>query len=1598
MSKKFKSQASSARAASAFAFGAASSPSSSFGNAFQTAPSSLSYIAEFPDLSTISDPNVVVSLRNLGKKDSTTKSKALQELQDHISSSTAIEPGLLEAWVSLYPRTSIDNSRRVRQLAHVLQGSVTAASGKRIAPHLPRVIGSWLSAAYDSDKAVARAAQESITISFPTDEKRRALWKVYKDALVEYAEDAILTQTAQTLSDERSTSLDDAETKFVRVVSTAMHMLTQTIRANLNHAAPTPQNLRQLVCNKKLWDYAHHHESTLRKGLYSLVTLSISKFTSDLDWNVISGAFIGKALHTSQLGSTTQLSEALFSLTGVRPQMWTSDYSGKTTPTKRLNQYLRGGSQHGSDKFWANTALLLPILPPQVLSPNSENGTVNVQDATLILESLRASLSNGDEPRHNLEIAWTAYMDIASWFLGQLSQVDSKDLLFKDNLLLLVLYYVSPDTDDTTWALPGPSGLKMSSRVLSVALLHGLVEVFQVTWSGIAQAIADAMKLSLPESSADFKKSQDSVVAQSQRFLRLRAFVLRDSHPDDSIQSQVMEILRQTDDSLLVIATQTLKARNGKPYGAAAFLESLTAQTKLSESTSLAEFLVEDAQTLFDSPSAEYLIAIELQSGSNLAQAISVLTSPDLTGYKANALARLLSQGSDSDLSQHGDLAQFVSQQVSRNLDEGPVQVITKAVLQNSKLKNSAISRCCFEQLLGQLSSDTDPRMQYSVLKFLSSLFTPSVVSLPTLSEALGKNLLMSLLILSDSHVAEVAELSGLLASRIKSFPAVGDSSIVVSSNELIAEQLSGHGTHLPILALVDSAQEELAKAKPGVPTTYSSLLPSNEQWSAALEPHLSGTRDLSLAITSPLQGLVFLLERDSKIQPLTLSKDADEFSLLFRLTLYVSKLLSVTTISTHLSGDQMHALYANFPLAIQLLNEKLTLDSANELWYNTTLEVADEAAAVLSQGSTLLQVWSQNETMARIWSDIIRSSSDFKPRSYIHGLAFADVISRYIARHDQRSVLASFEKDIARIHRSPDLVKSVSLLSATHEYVIGSQQGRKLLNELIVLCTELKSSDDHALIMRRLVLLNALLAGSSDALDVIPNQRVVFLMQALVRLLDSPASTFGLKAEVAKLLSPVLSATAEIYGDHWERILDWLCEVWQNENDQNSLPLLHASLRLYGRLRTLSSLEDASEDISDAWTSKKPQLEDGLKQCLESFSQSTPGINQPRRITAELLRRHIMEISPSHDPNLYLLITSTEDAVRGAAYDLLHRSIPPEQESISLELALDHRTVHLPTDLMNILTDGPNASVPNASVPNSSSNTSQQSYLLGWHLLFDHFTTASYKLREAYGTDIKAHDILPGLLTLICDICRITGGRPLDVSKFNIRTFELNPAETEKMQDQLLVVHLYYCCLLYLPSLTRSWFIDQKNRVKSPLEGWTQRYFSSLLTSAAITTVTAWVASQPQGESDAPIVVKSSTNGSEIIASITVDPESPPISLAISLPSSYPLDSPTVSSRTRVGVSEKNWQSWLRTFQIIIFSTGSIIEGLIAFRRNVQGALKGQSECAICYSIIGTDMQTPNKRCGTCRNTFHSVCLFRWFKSSNSSSCPLCRNNFNYA
>lgn len=106
MSKKFKSQASSSRAA-ASTFGSFGGFSSAFSGAGRE-PSSLTYVAEPPDLSRISEPQLAIAFKNFLKKDEVTRTKSLDDLKDYISAvegrGGTLDDGFLEAWVCLHLR------------------------------------------------------------------------------------------------------------------------------------------------------------------------------------------------------------------------------------------------------------------------------------------------------------------------------------------------------------------------------------------------------------------------------------------------------------------------------------------------------------------------------------------------------------------------------------------------------------------------------------------------------------------------------------------------------------------------------------------------------------------------------------------------------------------------------------------------------------------------------------------------------------------------------------------------------------------------------------------------------------------------------------------------------------------------------------------------------------------------------------------------------------------------------------------------------------------------------------------------------------------------------------------------------------------------------------------------------------------------------------------------------------------------------------------------------------------------------------------------------------------------------------------------------
>lgn len=92
------------RTAGTSGFGAKPGSARGFGFGLGSAVSELSYVAEPPDFSSISDAQVVVSFKNLLKKDSITKTKALEDLLSYVRAHPyeqggGVEEAILETWV-----------------------------------------------------------------------------------------------------------------------------------------------------------------------------------------------------------------------------------------------------------------------------------------------------------------------------------------------------------------------------------------------------------------------------------------------------------------------------------------------------------------------------------------------------------------------------------------------------------------------------------------------------------------------------------------------------------------------------------------------------------------------------------------------------------------------------------------------------------------------------------------------------------------------------------------------------------------------------------------------------------------------------------------------------------------------------------------------------------------------------------------------------------------------------------------------------------------------------------------------------------------------------------------------------------------------------------------------------------------------------------------------------------------------------------------------------------------------------------------------------------------------------------------------------------
>ena len=984
-----------------------------------------------------------------------------------------------------------------------MQGTLTVSSGKRIAPHLPTVIGAWLTGTFDSDKSVSRAALESFEAAFATEQKRDAVWRLYQAPLLTYVEEAVLKHTPETLSDERGTSPDDAEAKYVRVVSTALLVLDRLFQTGLGEKPLSANQTFQAIINaKKTYELASHRDPSVRRAIYKVIA-DVVNHGVQLDWKLLSSHLLARSLHVSQASSSAQYIDVLLIVTNVHPSVWTTEYASKAAVSHRLCRYLKQGSQRGPELWWAHIRQLIKSIPVQAWKVDAAESKEQFSHdaASQLLNALHEGVVNSDEPRQNSVAAWSAFFDIFFWALALLREAEERSRLVHSFFYPVLERYLFAAPDLSQWAIPPSLSLSLcSSSILNLEELYAF-DQFSAFYRSKVDELIEAMKLSQPESSKNFKSSQEDIIQKARRFFDLQAAVEAKGSPKDDrggiegeqLESSLSSAFASSNVHLLGEAVKLLRDRNGKPYGAAGVIyialekrSQAIAEVERSSSSQLLSGLLEgDAPALIKSPSANLFVLILLKCRSLVSfrkslNAVLQQFLGDETLRHSHAYSTLLRGLTVDDLSQHSELEQSLLQDLEAALEGDDSRwAIVYEILTNPNLKQSQessdesaavpIQGRLVHRMLSGLAADGKEDNALKGFDFFLNRDTS--LRSPSLSQLDLGSLLARLLFMSDSQNEERAGKAARLASLVKALLAKqGVLDTGASSAEIVGRQLEGEEDALSILSLVAIAREALQDAgKAKEAHVYSAIFPTSSQWQKALTPFLQIQPPLSISLITPMQGCAFLVNRERRRSSGGLLRDSEGFSVALRLAILVTSLLDTVSLE-QLTIEQQEAVYLYYPQALQLANDKLSIESANALWIDSTEEVVQEVSDMVAKGQRFIQSWIRNErshddafigpSVVSCWLSQLQSIEGATAHAFNLGRTFAAIMAEASDVNGTSKYMSHWDLALRAARTSSDVVKSAALLAVCRETLATSALGKRLCNELVADATEIDFDD----------------------------------------------------------------------------------------------------------------------------------------------------------------------------------------------------------------------------------------------------------------------------------------------------------------------------------------------------------------------------------------------------------------------------------------------------------------------------------------------------------------------------------------------------------
>uniref|UniRef100_A0A672HLZ2 E3 ubiquitin-protein ligase listerin n=1 Tax=Salarias fasciatus TaxID=181472 RepID=A0A672HLZ2_SALFA len=1552
-----------------------------------TVSSELSYVPAVhgaEDIDNLVDADFRLVLRKLSKRDVVTRLKAVQDFGSMCQERDAEEvKGVLPYWPRIYCKISVDHDRRIREATQQAFEQLVLKVRRSLAPFLKSLMGHWILSQCDTYTPAASAACQAFQAAFSPAKQPEAL-SFCKEEILNVLQDILLKETADTLSDPQSVTQEERESKYVRMLTSSLLGVKRLLSLLLlNDRLALEQKLPDLVHATKFWKYSKHNTPQVRGAFFEMVC-ALCEFTPGLVQAEAARLCPAVLLSIDDTDPVVlpPVWEAVLHIVSTIPDCWTH-VNAKKGFLPKLWPLLREGGKGMAKALHPNLMPLLSKLPQQVTDPQLDFFTMFFTALIQGLSSERAVSSPSESA-----VIVTAVVECLRYCILQHTEEEGDQQKIRTMLITQQLLPLLENALSNPSLQNGPLFLLVTEMLISWEKRAGLhseggvndkKDVFQRLLVDFWEDLSRMLVGYVDNEEADPRALEGIAIV----FLKLINPLLVPQVMRYPERVNRKHVQRKKSVKMCFSKSEDIEKSGVEGAGGEELVQPVSELVMEKAFGSLQTQHFEDVVCQL---AQLCLVHVNEKNSERHLVFLSLL----LRSFHTPRIFTVNSVQSDEMITKNPAM-EFLLEQVLVWLTEKErtdTQHLVEMVF-------SSLYCCSRQETTRILNHITTMGLQWEIILQIIQRACTDPDTLKSCGDWLKGSVLGEQLLALTEELCRVGSSRGVSASSAGSH-----------SWTLISLVLSQHHNNVSLIGEV-----YLEKILERLHATLSETKSLSD--AGNMEPLVSFICDVASTFFSSVQDCLLLVSAEE-------------------LLLTVFQLTAQDQTHTRLSDSLLDKL------------KKVCIAGVSSLVQHCEYEVKEggflhNAAVWLLFSAFLSNKMSRMPLLALFWLsfDFTFKASARSPAPLCCCIlkSVCVFLSLFPVSQSKLSTL----QVLCPTMTTEDRETLVTL--ATAGLVNWQEDGSKYVSGCLQVLLCCLQAGTHV----EVEVVQAILATVMEWRN---SKEDWFLFSS--DLSNAAAEQLNLTIEMMRFLSWLVTrCPAVLGGNQWDFLL---CSMlaWLETAAENVSSLWNPWVQLFVcenaalivRLSQFFSspppdvLEKLPSELTAEWTDffvqgiyslllplpvaitgESPDDPVFPLAVLESLGGALTYVPVQQLSQNSLPPRFIADQKTNLPQPLQTLLNTfcplllfKARPLQIAVYHMLEKVMPQlpecdgEGDSSKSDDDRDEPCLSPPASLMVILSTceelcenilaGVQVGEFAVVQPLSVEYSCILAYLLAWKLLLTFFKSSPSHLRAHYAQYLKRSCSLNKLLLHLFKLMPENpvypgqGPETRDTKTFFTESLSL-PQSSPLWELPHLACSVYYSTVQDLPAMVRLWWNGQEKRVSAAAEKFTIKYVSPVLSAQEISSV------HTSTQMFDSMTVKARSAAREVIATYSVDDIF--IELVIQLPQNYPLGSITVESGRRVGVAVQQWRNWmLQLSTYLTHQNGSIMEGLALWKNNVDKRFEGIEDCMICFSVIhGSNYSLPKKACRTCKKKFHSACLYKWFTSSNKSTCPLCRETF---